>query len=121
MTTTDVKRSQDERQIAIATPGETNLLFVSMHGNETLGRMFHFELELMREGSPLDDFNDILGQNVTVRVDKYNKEKKLYMYRATLVPWTWFLTRCSDCRIFQEKTVPEIIEKIFKDRGFTDF
>jgi type VI secretion system secreted protein VgrG len=27
----------------------------------------------------------------------------------------------ADCRIFQEKTVPEIIEQIFRDRGFTDF
>ncbi len=43
------------------------------------------------------------------------------MYRATLVPWLWFLTRNTNCRIFQEKTVPEIITTVFRDHGFTDF
>ena len=42
-------------------------------------------------------------------------------YRAEVVPWLWFLTRTSDCRIFQQKTAPEIIEQIFKDLGFSDF
>ena len=37
------------------------------------------------------------------------------------MPWLWFLTRTSDCRIFQEKTVPDIIKEIFRDHGFTDF
>ena len=42
-------------------------------------------------------------------------------YEPRLVPWFWFLTLFSDCRIFQNKTVPDIVEKVFKDRGFTDF
>src|SRR6185369_13212090 len=44
----------------------------------------------------------------------------LYKYRCTIVPWFWFLTRKAACRIFQEKTVPEIINSIFKELGFTD-
>ena len=28
-------------------------------------------------------------------------------------PWLWFLSRTADCRIFQEMTVPEIVEKVF--------
>src|SRR5262249_34443616 len=42
-------------------------------------------------------------------------------YRAEVVPWLWFLTRTTDCRIFQNMTVPEIIVKIFRDLGFSDF
>jgi type VI secretion system secreted protein VgrG len=42
-------------------------------------------------------------------------------FRATLVPWFWNLTRAADCRIFQEKTAPQIIEQVFKDRGFSDY
>jgi type VI secretion system secreted protein VgrG len=38
-----------------------------------------------------------------------------------MVPWLWFLTRTSDCRIFQNKTVPDIIEKIFSDLKFKDY
>src|SRR5262249_15939458 len=42
-------------------------------------------------------------------------------YHATLVPWLWALTRTSDCRIFQNLTVPDIIAKVFKEHGFSDF
>ncbi|HEV2319247.1 MAG TPA: type VI secretion system tip protein TssI/VgrG, partial [Verrucomicrobiae bacterium] len=42
-------------------------------------------------------------------------------YRATLSPWLWLLTRTSDCRIFQNQKVPDIIESIFKDQGFNDY
>ena len=38
-----------------------------------------------------------------------------------MVPWLWLLTQTADCRIFQNMTVPDIIQKIFKDLGFTDF
>ena len=41
-------------------------------------------------------------------------------YRAEVVPWLWFLTRTSDCRIFQNKTLPEIIKQVFDDLGFND-
>lgn len=40
-----------------------------------------------------------------------------YRYHATLRPWLWFLTRTADCRIFQEMSVPEIVEKVFADHG----
>jgi len=38
-----------------------------------------------------------------------------------VVPWLWFLTRTADCRIFQEKSGPEIIKQIFGDLGFSDY
>ena len=43
------------------------------------------------------------------------------VYRAELSPWLWFLTRTADCRIFQNKKVPDIIKEIFREQGFTDF
>src|SRR5581483_1680001 len=42
-------------------------------------------------------------------------------YRATVVPWLWFLTRTTDCAIFQNQTVPDIVEAVFKKYGFADF
>lgn len=33
-------------------------------------------------------------------------------YQAQIVPWLWFLTQKSDCRIFQQKTIPQIIEAV---------
>ena len=41
-------------------------------------------------------------------------------YYATVRPWLWFLTRTSDCRIFQDMKVPDIIKKVFADEGATD-
>ncbi|NOY84051.1 MAG: hypothetical protein GXO96_04360 [Nitrospirae bacterium] len=32
-------------------------------------------------------------------------------FEATLVPWFWLLTRNFDCRIFQKKTVPDIVKE----------
>jgi type VI secretion system secreted protein VgrG len=48
-------------------------------------------------------------------------EDRFASYRATLVPWLWFLTRTADCRIFQNKDVPTILKEVFREHGFTDF
>ena len=48
-------------------------------------------------------------------------DSDLIQYQAIVVPWLWFLTRTSDCRIFQEMTVPDIIKQVFREHEFTDF
>ena len=55
------------------------------------------------------------------RFAQTGSDARFTYYRAEVVPWLWFLTRTADCRIFQNMTVPDIINKIFKDLGFTDF
>jgi type VI secretion system secreted protein VgrG len=42
-------------------------------------------------------------------------------YRLTLRPWLYLLSKTTDCRIFENKTAPQIIKEVFSDRGFTDF
>ncbi len=42
-------------------------------------------------------------------------------YEMTVVPWFWFLTRSTDCRIFQNQTAQDILGAIFKEMGFPDF
>ena len=42
-------------------------------------------------------------------------------YMAEIRPWLWFLSRTRDCRIFQGKTVVEIIREVFSDLGFNDY
>src|SRR5262249_15754938 len=43
-------------------------------------------------------------------------------YHATIVPWLWFLTRTSDCRVFQRKTGLDISEAVFQGHRFgSDF
>lgn len=129
--------SQKSRSVAIGTPlGDDVLLLKSMQGTESLGRPFEFNLELLSENHAIS-FDDIVGQNVTIRLAKAGSKNRFFngyvsrfaagpregglsSYSATVVPWLWFLTRMADCRIFQEKTVPEIIQEVFKDHGYTD-
>jgi type VI secretion system secreted protein VgrG len=132
------KPTQKYREVEIATPlGEDVLLLRSVSGTERLGQPFEYQLELSSEDYQIDA-TKIVGQNVTIRLD-LSEDKSRYFngfvsrfaqvstsgqqarYQATVVPWLWFLTRTADCRIFQEMTVPDIIQKIFRDRGFTDF
>jgi len=132
------KPTQKHREVAIETTlGEDVLLLISFSGTEQLGRLFEYKLELASEDYQIGA-ESIVGENVSIRLNLGNggvryfngyvshftqltSSGELARYRATVVPWFWFLTRVADCRIFQEKTVPEIIEQIFRDRGFTDF
>ena len=133
-----MSHTQANRNIGINTPlGEDVLLLKGFSGKETLGRLFQFDLELQSENAEIK-FDDIVGQNATVRLNlspaksryfngyisrfsQIQSTGRLAHYRATMVPWLWFLTRSADCRIFQEMKVPEIIQKVFREHGFTDF
>lgn len=44
---------------------------------------------------------------------------RFYLYRATVVPSLWLLSLEQDCRIFQNKSVPDIVKKILEERGIT--
>ena len=129
--------TQDNREIAIQTElGKDVLLLQRVTGSERLGQMFQFELELVSKKFNIK-FADIVGQNVTIRLNldkgtvryfngyisrfvQTDSNGDLARYQATVVPWLWFLTRTADCRIFQGKTVPDIIKEIFREHGFTD-
>src|SRR5881628_1442940 len=38
---------------------------------------------------------------------------RYFRYHLGMRPWLWFLTRTADCRIFQDKTVPDILKEVF--------
>ena len=126
--------------VTIETPlEEGRLLLTSMIGTEAISRLFQFKVEMLSD-DPTIDHKNILGQNMTVNVSLPDGEKRHFngvvsrftrvgpvpgtsktAYRAELVPWPWFLTRTADIRIFEDQAVPEIIENVFTDLGFTDF
>jgi type VI secretion system secreted protein VgrG len=49
------------------------------------------------------------------RISQGEQDERLFRYRAEVVPWLWLLTQSADCKVFQDKTIPEIIEEIFKE------
>ena len=131
--------SQFNRLFYLETPlGKDKLLVRGLKGTEEISKIFHFTLDLVSE-----DFNiaydQIMGQNITVGI-KYEDQQtirylnghvarfaqtpyegRLAIYEAEVVPWLWFLTRTADCYIYQNKTVPEIIDAVFARFGFQDY
>ncbi|MBU9260173.1 type VI secretion system tip protein VgrG [Burkholderia multivorans] len=53
--------------------------------------------------------------------DRLGNPGKVTQYQMTVVPWFWFLTRSTDCRIFQNMTAQDILREIFQEHGFPDF
>ena len=130
--------TQEDRIIGIDTPlGPDVLLLRSFTGVETMSRLFRFHLDMLSRDFNIS-FDDIIGKKVTLRVEladgseryfngyinRFSQlpvEEHLAHYEAEMVPWLWFLTRPADCRIFQDKSIPDIIEKVFSDYGFSDY
>jgi type VI secretion system secreted protein VgrG len=130
--------AQTNRRIGISTPlGKDVLLLRGFTGAEAISQLFNFDLDLLSESDSIK-FDDIVGKNVTLRIFDANGAERHWngfisrfaqgsqngrftAYRAQVVPWLWFLSRTADCRIFQNKKVPEIIQQIFTDLGFKDF
>ncbi|RLJ22298.1 type VI secretion system tip protein VgrG [bacterium endosymbiont of Escarpia laminata] len=113
-----------------------------MSASEGMSQLFEYELELLSKQSDID-LNDMLGQSVTVllktdipaaqggkdrffnglvsRFSYVGTQDRYHLYQATLRPWFWNLTRTSNCRIFQEMTVPDIVAEVLRKNGFSDF
>jgi type VI secretion system secreted protein VgrG len=120
------------RVMEIVTPlGDGVLLFHTMSAREEMSRLFEYHLDLL-SAKPDINLDEILGKNVTIKLGLPDDETRhfngfvtrfaqggmhgrYHRYVATVRPWLWFLTRTSDCRIFQEMTVPDIIKAVFAD------
>jgi type VI secretion system secreted protein VgrG len=127
--------TQQNREIEIITPlGADVLLLQDVTVSEELGRLFIINAEVLSTENI--SFEGLLGQNVSIRLDLpegkrfFNgyvsgisqavDEGHYARYNVTIHPWLWFLTRTSDCKIFQKKTVPDIIKEVCNGLGFTD-
>ncbi len=118
------------RVMELHTPlGDTTLLFHSMNAVEALGRPFEYSIVALSEKADIDP-DKLLGHNVTVdlalpndavrhfdgyvtRFGLMGMDGRYYRYEIAARPWLWLLTRTSDCRIFQNMKVPDIIKAIF--------
>ncbi len=133
--------TQANRLFQATTPfGGEVLLFGNMRAVESLSEPFEFVLVLLSEQSELDA-DQILGKPVLVKIAAKDSPpryfhgltaafaqvsygnpagKGLSEYRVTLRPWLWFLSQTADCRWFQNKTVPDIVQEVCRQAGYTD-
>jgi type VI secretion system secreted protein VgrG len=131
--------TQDRTQFTFDSPLGKGVLVEGFSGVEGLSRLFHFKLTLSTSTQEPIAPNQIVGKPVSWSI-KHGKSPQrhfsgyvksltaggqsaqgLRFYYAEVVPWLWLLSRASDCRIFQNKTVPDIIKEVFGDFGFSDY
>ncbi|PYN25427.1 MAG: type VI secretion system tip protein VgrG, partial [Candidatus Rokuibacteriota bacterium] len=125
------------RMMELTTPLGKDLLFRGLRGREELGRPSEFELSALSTRGDIKP-SDLLGKSITVKLELVKGGSRYfngyvtrfaqgttlgryYEYRMTVRAWLWFLTRTADCRIFQEKTVPDIIKEVFADHSMAVF
>ena len=130
--------NQASRLAKITSPlGPDVLLLNAMGGGEELGRLFTYELQLTSLDANID-LNQLLGKPMSVglqladggerhfhgivaRCSQDIDQGQFASYQVVLRPWFWLLSRTSDCRIFQNLSIPQIIKQVFRDLGFSDF
>lgn len=129
-----VEYIQENRLISIKIDGQdaNTLLLQSFTCTESLSRPFVIQAELLCL-LPNIDFTAIIGQKALITVVTLDEGQPRYFhgyvsrfaqsgsdpvfhhYHMEIVPWLWFLTRNADCRIFHNKSIPEILQQVFGD------
>ena len=124
--------TQDHREVSVTSAlARDVLLFHSMTGSEQLGRLSEYRVQLLSTKQDLK-IADVLGQSMGIHVnlpgDSGDKKRhfngivtrfcstgwkgEFASYEATVHPWLWLLTRSSNCRIFQDKSVTDIVKEV---------
>ena len=131
--------TQENRLLKITTPlGEDFLLLNRLSATEEISSLFAFDVELLHDEGDERTFDptfiDVktsLGQEVSIDIyqrdgttrtlsgivnyfSQRQRDRRFTYYRATIVPNVWVLTQTSQSRIFQHKSVPDILKEVFK-------
>ncbi len=115
------------------------LRLVRFVGQEGLSELFRIDLIVASDDGGLDlaaalgakALLTVLGEGperyfhgIVARMEQGDAGKQHTLYSVTVVPLAWRLLHRHDCRIFQELTAPEIIQKVLEGAGLasgTDF
>lgn len=132
------KTTQQDRLLRITTPLEDDyLLLESFSVTEGLSRLYAIETVLLHEEDDpgakptVIDPKKLIGQSATIEVTQNDdtlrtfsgmisrfsqgrRDTRFTFYHMQIVPVVWVLTQNSQSRIFQHKTVPDILDAVFK-------
>jgi type VI secretion system secreted protein VgrG len=129
--------TQDGRFMGITTPlGKDMLLLDFFSGTEAISQPFRFKLGMYAETTNQVAFDQLLGQPVTVafqydpqryfsgiiwrlsqgqRVQGLGSNAVLIRFEAEMVPQFLLLTKNVQSRIYQQKTVPDILKDVLQN------
>lgn len=108
---------------------------VNFTGDEGISRLYEFAIELISDNADLD--SDVMlespasliiklgadSRNIQGIVSHFEAVKQVNnktIYKAKLVPRLWELSLYHTNEIYLDQTVPEIIETVLKEAGFTN-
>ena len=117
------------REVIVQTNLADAFTFRHMHGREAISELFDYWVELLSEDDAIA-LEDLLGTPLMLTMQLPDGASRYFhghivqfayagtdgsyaRYHARVRPWLWFLSTTTDCRIFQELAVPDIIEQIF--------
>jgi type VI secretion system secreted protein VgrG len=129
-----------ERLVDVVTPLGEALWFRQMTGTECISELFEFDVTFHSDKTTLSA-KAMLGKDVTMKIEtggglgsgktgtRYfngivtrfasgGREGQHLTFSCKLRPWLWLASRRSDCKIFQFKTVPQIIQEVLGVYGF---
>ena len=128
--------TQAKRFLTLDSPlGKDVLLIEGCSGTEAVSGLFSFELDLLvdRQHAKATSLaaDSLIAKKVTVgmelatgqrylnglvkRFTQGHRDDRFVHYHAEIVPWLWLLTQKSNCRIFQNLSIPEVVKKIFDE------
>ncbi len=109
------------------------MLVAKFTAEEGVSQLFEINLELVCEEEVR--FEDVIGQTALITLEGQDEERyfhgivnmfmqtgtrgRFFQYQACVVPSAWLLGLEQDCRIFQDKSVPQIVQQILEDAGIT--
>ncbi|HEX5079028.1 MAG TPA: type VI secretion system tip protein TssI/VgrG [Geminicoccaceae bacterium] len=116
------------REVIVDTKIAEAFTFRHMRGREAVSELFDYHVELLSESDTVK-LEDLLGTPLLLSMELSGATRHFHghvvhfayagtdgsyaCYHARVRPWLWFLSTTTDCRIFQNLSVPKIIEQIF--------
>ncbi|TIP92598.1 MAG: type VI secretion system tip protein VgrG [Mesorhizobium sp.] len=126
----------NERATVVQTPVGADLLtFTHLVGRDEISRCLAYTVGFVSNSPDIDPLK-MLGGPVSIEGESDPKrwfsglvsefrltriEDRLAYYEAVIRPWLWFLGNTTDCRIFQNMSVIEIVEEVFSKHSTAKF
>ena len=110
--------------------GDEPLRLISFVGHEGLSQLFHFSLQVASTSNSID-LGRLVGKpgllsiegaggsrpihGMVCQVQQQDSNHRYTVYEVTLVPRVWRLLHRRDCRIFQRRSIKQIISRVLND------
>jgi type VI secretion system secreted protein VgrG len=126
--------SQANRLMSLATQAGADVLCIERATiTERISKPFSMQFDMLAEKSKAGSVNakTLLGSSATLTVELPRNKKRYFngiisrlaetgvddrfaYYRAEVVPQLWLLTMRTNCKIFQDKTVPDVLKEVLQ-------